>query len=122
MPPKKKDKDSNANEDTSTRIAIITAEKCKPKKCNQECKKSCPVVKLGKLCIEVGEKSKVAFISEPLCIGTSLYFSLIFFFCLFRFRAKRVERKRYNCGHLNPPIVYITGKVKKRKKQSDTKR
>jgi ATP-binding cassette, sub-family E, member 1 len=77
MPPKKKDKDSNnnANEDTSTRIAIITAEKCKPKKCNQECKKSCPVVKLGKLCIEVGPKSKLAFISEPLCIGTSRRFS-----------------------------------------------
>ena len=53
-----------------TRIAIVNTSKCKPKKCNQECKKSCPVVKLGKLCIEVGPKSKLAFISEPLCIGT----------------------------------------------------
>ena len=54
-----------------TRIAIVGSEKCRPKKCHQECKKSCPVVKLGKLCIEVTNKSKIAFISEPLCIGAS---------------------------------------------------
>jgi len=71
MPPKKKSGKSDADkgEETMTRIAIINAEKCKPKKCRQECKKSCPVVKLGKLCIEVTPKSKLAFISEPLCIG-----------------------------------------------------
>lgn len=71
MPPKKKGggvKDVD-EADTMTRIAIISSSKCKPKKCHQECKKSCPVVKLGKLCIEVGPKSKLAFISEPLCIG-----------------------------------------------------
>jgi ATP-binding cassette subfamily E protein 1 len=71
MPPKKKGggvKDVDET-DTMTRIAIISTSKCKPKKCHQECKKSCPVVKLGKLCIEVGPKSKLAFISEPLCIG-----------------------------------------------------
>jgi ATP-binding cassette subfamily E protein 1 len=68
MPPKKKEKES-VEEDKLTRIAIISPEKCKPKKCRQECKKSCPVVKMGKLCIEVGPKSKLAFISEPLCIG-----------------------------------------------------
>lgn len=39
--------------DGLTRIAIISGEKCKPKKCRQECKKSCPVVKMGKICIEV---------------------------------------------------------------------
>lgn len=71
MPPKKKggkSKDDD-NESTLTRIAIVSSEKCKPKKCRQECKKSCPVVKLGKLCIEVGPTSKMAFIAEPLCIG-----------------------------------------------------
>lgn len=52
-----------------TRIAIISSSKCKPNKCHQECKKSCPVVKSGKQCIEVTGKSKLAFISEPLCIG-----------------------------------------------------
>jgi len=69
MPPKKKDHKESAEEDKLTRIAIISPERCKPKKCRQECKKSCPVVKMGKLCIEVGPKSKLAFISEPLCIG-----------------------------------------------------
>jgi ATP-binding cassette subfamily E protein 1 len=74
MPPKKKKlhASSGSEEDSLTRIAIINSSKCKPKKCNQECKKSCPVVKLGKLCIEVGPKSKIAFISESLCIGKSL--------------------------------------------------
>mmetsp|Transcript_27968 Transcript_27968/g.67855 ORF Transcript_27968/g.67855 Transcript_27968/m.67855 type:complete len:659 (+) Transcript_27968:377-2353(+) len=73
MPPKKKpQKNEGSKEEHLTRIAIVNASKCKPKKCNQECKKSCPVVKLGKLCIEVGPKSKVAFISEPLCIGCGI--------------------------------------------------
>jgi len=69
MPPKKKPSSGKEPEEHMTRIAIISAERCRPKKCNQECKKSCPVVKLGKLCIEVTNKSKLAFISETLCIG-----------------------------------------------------
>ena len=72
MPPKKNKKKSNDGDSGLTRIAIINTERCKPKKCRQECKKSCPVVKLGKLCIEVGPKSKLAFVSEPLCIGKYL--------------------------------------------------
>lgn len=74
MPPKKKaGKSSGADgEDALTRIAIVNGERCKPKKCRQECKKSCPVVKLGKLCIEVGPKSKISYISEPLCIGCGI--------------------------------------------------
>lgn len=55
-----------------TRVAIIKDDKCKPKKCRQECKRSCPVVKLGKLCIEVSPNSKLAFISEELCIGCGI--------------------------------------------------
>ncbi|CEP23443.1 unnamed protein product [Cyberlindnera jadinii] len=55
-----------------TRIAIVSDDKCKPKKCRQECKKSCPVVKTGKLCIEVTPASKIAFISENLCIGCGI--------------------------------------------------
>ena len=39
--------------DRNQRIAIVNGEKCKPKKCRQECKKGCPVVRMGKLCIEV---------------------------------------------------------------------
>ncbi|QQK46693.1 ABC transporter, ABCE [Penicillium digitatum] len=58
--------------DKLTRIAIINSDKCKPKKCRQECKKSCPVVRTGKLCIEVDPTSKIAFISERLCIGCGI--------------------------------------------------
>ena len=68
MPPKNKKKASD-EPDALSRIAIVSSERCRPKKCRQECKKSCPVVKLGKLCIEADAKSKIAFISEPLCIG-----------------------------------------------------
>lgn len=76
-----------------TRVAIVKEDKCKPKKCRQECKRQCPVVKLGKLCIgmcsipfisfiqphisilkivEVAPNSKIAFISEELCIGCGI--------------------------------------------------
>ncbi|RYC61876.1 hypothetical protein CHU98_g4325 [Xylaria longipes] len=55
-----------------TRIAIVSDDKCKPKKCRQECKKSCPVVRTGKLCIEVTSDSRLAFISETLCIGCGI--------------------------------------------------
>ncbi|KAK4744887.1 hypothetical protein SAY87_011199 [Trapa incisa] len=58
--------------DRLTRIAIVSSDRCKPKKCRQECKKSCPVVKTGKLCIEVTSQSKIAFISEELCIGCGI--------------------------------------------------
>mmetsp|Transcript_8228 Transcript_8228/g.14967 ORF Transcript_8228/g.14967 Transcript_8228/m.14967 type:complete len:648 (+) Transcript_8228:66-2009(+) len=73
MPPKKGGGGKKDDEvDALTRIAIVNAEKCKPKKCNHECKKSCPSVKMGKLCIEVDKKAKIAFISEPLCIGCGI--------------------------------------------------
>lgn len=58
--------------DKNLRIAIVSDDKCKPKKCRQECRKSCPVVKTGKLCIEVAPNSKIAFISETLCIGCGI--------------------------------------------------
>lgn len=55
-----------------TRIAIVNTDKCKPKRCRQECKKSCPVVRMGKLCIEVTPNDKIATISEELCIGCGI--------------------------------------------------
>ncbi|PHH50163.1 Translation initiation factor RLI1 [Ceratocystis fimbriata CBS 114723] len=58
--------------DKLTRIAIVSTDKCKPKKCRHECKKSCPVVRSGKLCIEVNPDARVAFISEGLCIGCGI--------------------------------------------------
>jgi len=58
--------------DKLTRVAIVSNDKCKPKKCRQECKKSCPVVRMGKLCIEVTPNDKIAKISEELCIGCGI--------------------------------------------------
>ncbi|EEB08502.1 iron-sulfur protein [Schizosaccharomyces japonicus yFS275] len=55
-----------------TRIAIVSSDKCRPKKCRQECRKSCPVVRTGKLCIEVTPNDRIAFISETLCIGCGI--------------------------------------------------
>mmetsp|Transcript_13792 Transcript_13792/g.29758 ORF Transcript_13792/g.29758 Transcript_13792/m.29758 type:complete len:612 (+) Transcript_13792:152-1987(+) len=69
MAPKK---DKGSGEETLTRIAIVSEDKCKPKKCRQECKKYCPVVKVGKLCVEVNPGSKIAWISEELCIGCGI--------------------------------------------------
>jgi len=95
MPPKgnliKTGKDDGQSEERLTRIAVISADRCRPKKCKQECKKSCPVVKIGaqctrsaaarvgahvchagKLCIEVNPGSKIAWLSEELCIGCGI--------------------------------------------------
>jgi len=54
---------------TKTRIAIVNPDKCKPKKCNQECKKYCPVERVGKNCITI---EKTAEISESSCIGCGI--------------------------------------------------
>ena len=62
---------SNSNE-KKIRIAIVDPEKCKPKKCNQECKNKCPVVLMGKLCVVVSKQSKTATISEELCNGCGI--------------------------------------------------
>mmetsp|Transcript_14412 Transcript_14412/g.18697 ORF Transcript_14412/g.18697 Transcript_14412/m.18697 type:complete len:642 (-) Transcript_14412:140-2065(-) len=72
MPPKNKKKVAEEAEDTKDRIAILSTQKCKPKKCRQECKRQCPVVRMGKLCIEVEPTSKVAYLSEELCIGCGI--------------------------------------------------
>nr|WCZ58558.1 translation initiation factor rli1 [Andalucia godoyi] len=63
---------SSSGGDRLTRIAIVKEDRCKPKKCRQECKRSCPVVRMGKQCIEVEPTSKSSFISEELCIGCGI--------------------------------------------------
>ncbi|XP_077293978.1 ATP-binding cassette sub-family E member 1 pix [Arctopsyche grandis] len=63
---------SNDETDKQTRIAIVNPDRCKPKRCRQECKRSCPVVRMGKLCIEVTPNNKIASISEELCIGCGI--------------------------------------------------
>lgn len=52
-------------------IAIVDSEKCKPNKCGLECKKNCPVVRIGKTCIAVKRTDKFAQIEESLCIGST---------------------------------------------------
>jgi len=60
------------DEEKRLRIAIVNSDRCKPKKCKQECKKYCPVVRTGKLCVEVDKSSKISWISEGLCIGCGI--------------------------------------------------
>jgi len=59
-------------DDTKTRIAIVASDKCKPKKCKFECKRWCPVVRMGKECVSVKPTDKVARLSEELCIGCGI--------------------------------------------------
>ena len=54
------------------RIAVVSPDKCKPIKCNLECKTYCPVVRMGKICIDVQKKKNKAEISETLCIGCGI--------------------------------------------------
>lgn len=70
---------SSDDSDKLTRIAIVSSDKCKPKRCRQECKKSCPVVRMGKLCIEVSPNDKIAAISEELCIGCGICVKVIIY-------------------------------------------
>ncbi|XP_017494699.1 PREDICTED: ABC transporter E family member 2-like, partial [Rhagoletis zephyria] len=68
-PPNRRDQET---QESLTRIAIVNSDKCKPKRCRLECKKSCPVVRMGKLCIEVTVNDKISKISEELCIGCGI--------------------------------------------------
>lgn len=65
-------RNANATQGKLDRIAIVNQDRCKPKRCNQECKRLCPVVRSGKLCVEVTPSDKIAFISEQLCIGCGI--------------------------------------------------
>lgn len=52
-----------------TRLAIIDPTLCKPKQCQLECARACPVNKTGKLCLSATKTLKMAQIVENLCIG-----------------------------------------------------
>jgi ATP-binding cassette, sub-family E, member 1 len=65
-------KKKNKAEEKYTRIAVINPDKCKPKKCNLECKTYCPPNIMGKQCIDVENISKIASLSESLCIGCGI--------------------------------------------------
>jgi ATP-binding cassette, sub-family E, member 1 len=59
-------------QDDIKRLAIVSIDKCKPSKCHLECKKNCPVVRMGKLCIQVSNKDEKALISELQCVGCGI--------------------------------------------------
>jgi ATP-binding cassette subfamily E protein 1 len=65
-------KNINNSTETTGRIAIVNPEKCKPKKCNQQCANQCPVNKTGKVCVIATPTVKHAEISEVLCIGCNI--------------------------------------------------
>lgn len=69
MPPKRQ---SAPVDPARLRIAIVNSDRCKPKKCRLECRRNCPVNRTGKICIDVENGSKIAYISEPLCIGCGI--------------------------------------------------
>lgn len=58
--------------ETALKIAVINPDKCKPKKCKQECRKICPVNQVGRMCIDVLPTSNICIINERLCIGCTL--------------------------------------------------
>ena len=68
----KRGKNQKGSEGENTRIAIIDEKECKPKKCGLQCKKSCPVNKTGKICVQAEKSMKKAQISEILCIGCGI--------------------------------------------------
>ncbi|KAL6201071.1 hypothetical protein ACLB2K_024786 [Fragaria x ananassa] len=105
-------------ENRLARIMIVNSDKCKPKKCGQECNRSCPVVRSGKLCVEVSPASKIASISEELCIGCGICvkkcpFSAIQIINLpknldkdttHRYGANSFKLHRILAGHLKPNL------------------
>ncbi|MEM3585686.1 MAG: ribosome biogenesis/translation initiation ATPase RLI [Candidatus Jordarchaeaceae archaeon] len=54
------------------RIAIVDRERCKPKDCQKECYRFCPVARMGEEVITFDPDTGQAVISEKLCQGTAL--------------------------------------------------
>lgn len=70
--------------DRLTRIAIVSSDRCKPKKCRQECKKSCPVVKTGiSFLMSLTGYYKFMIMIDSVILDASVLFVLFLFFLLF---------------------------------------
>lgn len=54
------------------RIAVVDNERCQTRKCGLECKRMCPVVAMGKACIDVSVGATTAIIAEDLCTGCNI--------------------------------------------------
>jgi ATP-binding cassette, sub-family E, member 1 len=63
---------------SKSRLAIVDITKCKPNKCNKECKSFCPVSRRGIECVDIEDitvgltTKSVATISEITCIGCGI--------------------------------------------------
>jgi ATP-binding cassette subfamily E protein 1 len=55
-----------------TRIAVVDRELCKPEKCQVNCRKVCPKVRVGEDCIVFDEKDRKVLIDEGICIGCGI--------------------------------------------------
>ncbi|MEW5937198.1 MAG: ribosome biogenesis/translation initiation ATPase RLI [Candidatus Thermoplasmatota archaeon] len=53
------------------RIAVLLRDRCQPKRCNLECIKFCPRVRMGDETVVMGDKGKPV-ISEQLCVGCGI--------------------------------------------------
>lgn len=58
------------NNETYYNLSLINSERCKPQKCRQECRTKCPVVRIGKNCVQIisSQSSSIATIDDKLCI------------------------------------------------------
>lgn len=54
-----------------TRLAVVNRDKCNPVKCGELCIKLCPVNRMGKECILIGDDGKIN-IDEALCNGCGI--------------------------------------------------
>ncbi|MCS7140075.1 MAG: ribosome biogenesis/translation initiation ATPase RLI [Candidatus Nezhaarchaeota archaeon] len=54
------------------RIAVIDKDLCKPKDCNKECLRFCPLVKNKVQAVEFNEELKKPIINESLCVGCGI--------------------------------------------------
>lgn len=52
-----------------SRLAIVDLDRCKPKKCNSECKRICPVNRNGMECVTINTHASI---SEDMCIGCNM--------------------------------------------------
>ena len=62
----------NNSNDSTTRVAVLDEELCKPRKCGLECILYCPINKTGGECIVQRPEDGKAVISEELCTGCGI--------------------------------------------------
>ena len=55
---------------SSMRVIVDVNDDCRPGECSSECKKVCPVVRMGKECIQVGYVKATVF--SDMCVNCGL--------------------------------------------------